>query len=517
MAVIVVCFVLATPRNGGPDEASHMVTSAGLLRGERSGTDVEGSTRVRAFEVPAFVGRPDPACWAQQPTIPASCAVFDVTSTETTTAVSSAVGYPPWSYVLPGLASFIPVPNAYNSLSRLLMAAIPILLLATALDRLRDLGRGTRTAALVGVTPIAWFTMGIVNPSAVAVAGGFALWVGLLTMRPDRGHLLVIAGWACVLLPRRDGPFWATLIVFVACLALSTDPVAVWRRLGRWPRIAAALLALVPVATLLISMTPGTEALDLLLAATPIGLLAMRPVTVWQSRASHPRIVLGAVVALVAAAVVALLAVARRDGLEAEVVRLIVGNTGNHLRQLVGVLGWLDTPVPLVAVLVVFGLVGALLAVAALEQPRFAWTGAGALVAVVCSAWVLEFGHGSDYGQYWQGRYSLPFWIGVPLVLAVRGGFGRITGSRSLDVLAPGFAGAIWFVWNLGFVAAIQRWGVGTSGSWLPWKWDTWGAPLPTSALLVIHTLASAWLLIDTARHDVSVDEQRQPTLTPSS
>ena len=51
------------PRRGQPHGHLGRRSSAA----DTGGPDVGGSTRVRVFEVPALVGRPDPACWAQQP------------------------------------------------------------------------------------------------------------------------------------------------------------------------------------------------------------------------------------------------------------------------------------------------------------------------------------------------------------------------------------------------------------------------------------------------------------------
>jgi hypothetical protein len=501
VTVVVVCFVLVTPRNGGPDEASHAVTSAALIRGERSGEAVPGTSVVRAFQVPAFVGQPDPACWAQQPTIPAGCATLEISSTDVVTAVSSAVGYPPWAYLLPSLASLVPDAEVYMYLARLLMAVIPIVLVVAALDRIRRLGRGVHTAALVGVTPIAWFTMGIVNPSAVAIGGGLALWAGLATMEGRRGQLLAVAGWLCVVLPRRDGPLWATLIVLVACLAIWTEPRAIWRSLNGWSRFAVVAGVVAAVSTVVTAHDPAV--LDILLAAAPVGLLLTHPMLVAVRRSSSAPLVVASLLAGGVVALAVVLALGRRGGLEGGTARLIVSNTDDHLWQLVGVLGWLDTPVPLVGVFVFFALLGALLAVAALDQHRAAMVGVVGLVVVVCTPWLLEFGQGSTSGQYWQGRYAVPFSIGLPLVLALRGAAGRER-SVSLDRLAPALAAAVWFVWNLGFAAALHRWGVGLGGSWLPWKWDTWGAPVPTTVLLIVHVGASAWLLVDAARPEWS-------------
>ena len=101
------------------------------------------------------------------------------------------------------------------------------------------------------------------------------------------------------------------------------------------------------------------------------------------------------------------------------------------------------------------------------------------------------------YGRYWQGRYSLPFAVGVPLVLAVRTVIGDRSARTSMlvDRLAPYLGAAVWTILNFGFAAALQRWGVGLSGSWFPWQWSTYETPVAPWLLLLVHAGATAWLV----------------------
>ena len=62
------------------------------------------------------------------------------------------------------------------------------------------------------LTPIVWFVLGTVNPSALAIAGGFALWTGLIAEPAPLGRFVSLGGWIALMLARRDGPLWATAI-----------------------------------------------------------------------------------------------------------------------------------------------------------------------------------------------------------------------------------------------------------------------------------------------------------------
>ena len=232
----------------------------------------------------------------------------------------------------------------------------------------------------------------------------------------------------------------------------------------------------------------------------PLALIGVDAVVVLYSRLTstrHRAAFVGGVAALTVGAVFIGLR-SSPNGLDTEVMRLVVTNTGEHLRQLVGVLGWLDSPVPTSFVYLFWAAVGGLATVALLEQPRIAAVGLGVIIASIVTAWVLELGQGADYGQYWQGRYSMPFAVGLAVVLSIRAGGGaadKIEPSPGLERLALVLAVVAWVILNVGFAAALQRWGVGVAGSWLPWKWGTYETPVPPVLLLGTHAIASGWLV----------------------
>jgi hypothetical protein len=505
VAAVIACFVLATPRSGGPDEPSHMVASAALVRGERVGAPHPTDPSLRVFRVPAMVGEPDPGCWALQPEVAVGCASLTNDSTVLVTSPTTSANYPPWTYVLPGLASFVPTPTAYAYLARLLMAAIPLCLVVGALLRVRSSNRGAGVAMLLGLTPIAWFSMSIVNPSAVAIAGGLALWTALLVpVGPQqRFDVLLLAGWTATLVARRDGPLWVLLIVSTACLTLSIRPSSFLRRRPTPLNWLFFAVAVVPVATTFVT---GLTGVNLLIAFAPIGLLVLdRAMSIYGAavnRAARRR-QLGGWALIGTLGVLAALRVSP-GGFNPSVWLLMVSDTGDHLRQLVGVLGWLDAPVPDLALFLFWIGLGALAALAFLDDSVIALGATAAVAAMVVTAWILEVGQGATDGQYWQGRYSMPFFVGIPLLLASRRdisrrsseGLGNVTGADALGRLALPIGVIAWLVMNIGFVGALHRWGVGVGGTWAPQRWNTWGAPLHPIVLILAHVAASTGLLL---------------------
>jgi hypothetical protein len=107
----------------------------------------------------------------------------------------------------------------------------------------------------------------------------------------------------------------------------------------------------------------------------------------------------------------------------------------------------------------------------------------------VAASWVLEMAQGDPTGTYWQGRYYLPFLVGVPIVLG-RTQLPAAVSTRLGDVVVV----LTLVVSNVAIAAALRRWAVGIAGTMVPWRWDTYQAPLPPVVLLAVHLAASVGL-----------------------
>lgn len=489
VGLLVLCWIVGNPRSSGPDEPSHMVYSAAVVRFDFDGAADPLDRSGELFVLPGMVGAPDPGCWAQQPDVGVGCANLQPIGTAESLRSTRSSEYAPWAFILPGLASFIPSATGYAYLARLLNSLLPVLLVSASLLLLARDRASAATAALLGATPIVWFTFGIVNPSALAIAGGLALWTGLLVRRSDAAAILAMAGWAALLLARRDGPLWAAAIVVTCCLLVGTRPRQLWEqrlgRRGRWVALALTPLPLLPI------IRTSEMGFDLLLAASTISILLIDLGMAWWSlhTTRSARLTFGLIATVAATATAVMLLVSRPGGLESETIRLVVTNTGRHLEQLVGVLGWLDAPVPTTGVYLFWAAIGGLATVAVLEYRPAAIAFSVGLAFAVVAAWMLELGSGADYGMYWQGRYTMPFAIGLPIVLTWRPRPGGLVDRLDVHLAVAG-----WLILNMGFFAAQRRWGVGINGSWYPWDWDTWGSRAPAPALLAAHLVVSGAL-----------------------
>lgn len=453
--VLVGAQAFAVPLGAGPDEPAHLIRSAGIVRGQVFGDALGSGTdsASRVFELPAWVGTPDPGCFVLRPAVPVSCAPIPDTDERTRQLTSSAASNPPWSHILPGVATLGPGGARTAWLSRLLHSLVPVVTVTLVIRRLVRAGRRLAGAAvLLALTPTAIFTFAVVNPSGWAIAGALAIWVaGIDLARGDRSaSALFVLGWCVGVLPRSDGLLWSALCLAVV-LFVARCPVT--RFVSSLSVVQRAVLGVASAANLVWA------------AVVPPMLLRTNNL---------------------------------EDAGVTTLVGLIVSRTGDHFKNAVGVVGWLDTPLPTTALFLWWATIGVLAGVSLLTGNRRAL--AGALVAVVGFAvvgWAMEFAQVRSVGLFWQGRYALPLLMGLPLLLATspversETHVGGVEIPRSLPVV---IAVAAVVVWNAAFVQSMRRWGVGADGSVLPWKWATWETPVPMLVLVLVYLVASVLL-----------------------
>ena len=163
----------------------------------------------------------------------------------------------------------------------------------------------------------------------------------------------------------------------------------------------------------------------------------------------------------------------------------IVGETGYNFIEAIGRLSWLDVPLPAASVALDVrrdrsarrGIVGGGL--------RGGGLGGGAADHRSRSIVAVRAVQGSTTGTYWQGRYSLPLLVGVPLLL----GLARVPAVVASRVACVCRRQSPSSYSTLRRGQSARRWGVGTDGSMMPWDWDTIHSPLPP--IVVLTALAA--------------------------
>ncbi len=498
LLVIGGCWVVLTPPGAGADEPSHLIRVGAVVHGDFSGlfvTDLEP-------EVHDLSGRyitPEPSCYVHAPdplATPVACADGTDPGDENVQATTTADNYPIWGHLVVGIPTLIPVGEAIWS-ARIGGVLVALGLVAAALARARQLGRLAGAGILVALTPMAWGTFATVNPSTISIGGAIAVWIALLIPqeRPHSDRIstdwLLVAGWAALALPRRDGLIWATLIASIVTLSYGVSPLELWRRSSRMQRVALGVITAVVV----VWGVTNKSNLSRLVALSPLLLVGVELARrTWFRFTTTPARRLMAIAGLSGLAALGALAAikVRPGGYSPSLTGTIISETGRHLTEAIGVLGWLDAPLPWFAIAGIVLLVGILAGATLAGSSKPALIAGAVLAAAVFSSWAFELQEGSTYGRYWQGRYSLPLLVGVPLVLATS--LARSSEAvASLRLARVGSVGAL-FIMNVAAWSVARRWGVGLYGSMMPWDWDTPLTPFPTVLVLAVLAVSSTAL-----------------------
>jgi hypothetical protein len=378
---IIALWSLATPRFASPDEPAHVFRAYGVAHGQVyvASRSARGGGRI---DVPRWLTVSNPGCFAFKPNITAACVRNRAVAGGTVSVFSGAARYDPLYYFFVGLPSLAARSQQVVFFMRIVSAALTAWMLAWAVTSAATLKRPRIAVATVlfAVTPMTLFLAGSVNPNGLEISAAIAVWVnGLILVRSDRPELRSLllrrtAIAACLLVVERTlSPVWFVVIAIGALLAARSG---LRQRLLRRDVVPWAILVFLA----------GVAAVAWIVLS--------KSLSVSSSRQLH-------------------------HGLGQR-----LGDAWNHQRldwkQEIGIFGWLDTRMPNVYYLI-WAAVGGVGAVAALLLIR--WRDRIALCAVTVLAVglpvVAEAESWNRTGPLWQGRYSLPLTVGIPLVAAV--------------------------------------------------------------------------------------------------
>jgi hypothetical protein len=479
-------WAISDPLFAPADEGSHTIRAAAVSRGQITGdvltpeqADDVGTWGIggrqgppasayRAVDVPAIYDSPNYNCFAYQPNVTPDCVDFEGPTT-TKSVVTAVPTYPPAYYAWVGILSrpFVAGPQQMYAM-RLASVLIMAGMLASALETIFALAL-SRVAALgflVALTPPVLYFNGSVNPSAMEITGGIALWTSgtaLARAGPEQlsNRLIARTGLAAIVLvlSRHPAPLWLALITLSLVLLSNRGTLmALLRRNAAWSWASG-----VGVAT----------------ASTMVWIAIEEPFST--EHTIYPP----------------------GTGLSANVVlHQAIGGIWTHYRSMVGLLGWSDTPVPSLTIFVWTGLICILLllAVAFCRGRRAILVLAGITVASVLVPVALDTysAVSKHVGLAWQGRHGLPFAVGVPIVAGL-----LAATSESRSFFNRRVVIAVW----LAFVAAqtvafwqmLRKYSGGVAGRLSFWVDPKWSPPIPLllaalSFPIAIGTFA-AWCL----------------------
>lgn len=369
--------------------------------------------------------------------------------------------YPPLYYLVVGLPSLAWPSRAGFYAMRLLSAAVSALFIAGAFYcafRARR-ARLAVVGVLVAMTPVAVFLSAVVNPNGLEISAATCVWAASLALAFDavEGSDRAVLTWAVVsavvlVLSRGLSPLWLLVIALVAAgVAGRRRLVAMVRRPGVRAGLGVVVVASAGAVTwirlehsLVISpvpLPPGTGAGQVLLHSFSL--------------------------------------------------------TGLRLKEMVGIVGWGDTPLWSATVYLWAGVVVVMLAFALLYSSRRVRVLLGGLVlACVVLPVLIESSHALRYGYVWVGRYTLPMAVGVPILSAFAAGLSPSLAAGRARLLGGTAILATAVAQYLGFIRPLQRYTVGIDRP-LDLLGGSWRPPAPVIALLVWYLLATGllWLL----------------------
>lgn len=460
----------ATPLGASPDEHAHFIRAAAVARGQINGSEVmvphvvagiKGDFAETGVQLPEWYAElpKHHECYAWRAGTPASCAPAIGDSGKIVEVPTAAGRYHPAYYLLTGWPSLLVEGTKGLYLMRLMSALFCSLLLASAVVTAAEWRRG-RSLALLGVftaaTPMALFMAGMVNPSGGEIAAGILVWTALLSV------------------------------------LMSPDPRLLNRRLAR---VGIGGLVLINIRPLGLIWFAGAVLFGLLLAERGVLRSVLRRKAMW---------VWTGLLGLAAAGALAWASTHPDNSViripkyltTTEAFRRTFGSSDMYVQQMLGYFGWLDTPAPSLTWYIWLGVIGVLGALAMMYgRKREAVALIGMLIAIVIVPVVGQTSQASKIGLVWQGRYLLPFAVGLPLMAVLilarrmpeRGFPLRRLVCFALPLLA--LANAAAFFWTL------RRFAVGISGPWIPYA-AHWAPPGGWVLWTGVYTVAAFALVV---------------------
>jgi uncharacterized membrane protein len=461
VATLTGLWALATPLFANADEPAHVVRAASIARGELIGKTprskaLKGYTFVRLPAIYNSAGH-KLDCFARKPNRDASCHTFTGSETRERDVITEAGRHPPAYYAVVGAVSRV-WPSAAGAVYLMRVATVLMTALFVALA-VRALSRAAAPrVALVGLavalTPMVLSFGGAVNPSALETAAAIATWaIGLVLVselrdgkEPDRGLVIQLGVAASALvLARQISMFWLALTALILAGLVGKDAIRRLYRSGT-ARIWGAIVVVCAGAQ--VAWIVLADGLDL---SVPLG---------FEAHFSNY-----------------------------EIARETVGRVSVFYFEMLGNPGWLDTTLPTLTYLLLTVALGVLAVLAiAVGLRRYAVAMLVAIIITVVTPILLEAWQAREYGFYWQGRYTLPFAVGVPLLaaFALQADPGRRVILRGLFV--PALGAMLVGAHVLAFYQAVRRWSVGANGPVFYWLHPKWTSTVPQFLLIIAYS-----------------------------
>ena len=445
--VSLACWSFADPLVAAPDEQSHLIHAYALDHGIFGFPTTPPSKINVDVTVPMsiYYSAIYPICWHQHQNVAATCSAHWPTSSQPETVPIYVDHYPPLYYLVVGTATYVSHERSGIYLMRLIsgfMSSVMLALAAYAIARWSR-RRSLYMAMYVALAPEAYFLSSSVNPGGFEITTAICLWtlVAIFALEhrddPPRGLVVLLGVVASVLvLIRGLSPLWVALagltLFFLSGPRQLVDQVRARRDL----QIAGGATTLAAILAAAWIFTQGT------LNILPVGAAVPKKASTFT------------------------------------VIRIVSDYIQGWLREMVGILGWLDTELPGIVYQSWYAIVIGVLIIAL-------WRGnwrEKVVVATLCALvvlipLVLVARQAKTLGVVWQGRDTMPLGVGVVIMAAaVCGGPVRQRAQRAIKRFDPlmrrqvarialvGVVAVLALANMLAFYTNLRRYAVGRHG-----------------------------------------------------
>ncbi len=385
-------WAVATPLMGYPDEPAHTIKAAAVVRGEVTVPPGQSFGHGVHVIVPAYIANlPAQTCFAFQRAQPADCAPpIPGNDTYDAIAVTSAGTYNPMYYWIVGLPSLVMTGAPAIYAMRIVSALLSAVFFAAGFTALLRLRRPAWPviAGAIAVTPMTLFLGSGINPNSIEIGTTVALFCGLLVVLDNSRRLaqvspaiLTVAASIAVLANTRSVSLaWLLCAVVVAFLFY------------RWRDIASLFrnrLTLVAIGIAAVGIVLGLAWMVLTLSTPASSGVAPEGI----ANTTHNVATYQAFVTM-------------------------LDRTFDFITQYIGVMGWLDTPVPQMVLAFWSMLFVLAILLPLITRPRrLAYVFLATLLMLAVVPAVIQAVLVSSVGFIWQGRYTMPLVI-ITLVSA---------------------------------------------------------------------------------------------------
>jgi len=298
-------WILALPPFRGTDEFDHAYRAAAVAGGQWRAPDAPAAHgRGHLVVVPAaLVAAAHPVCASYAYTGPANCSPVAVLGHGRVEVASAAATYDPVFYAVIGTVAK-PFRGAAGLYAMRIAAAVLCALFVALAGWATSLWARSPwpvAAVVVAATPVLVFSLSVAAPNGLEMSSALTVWAALLGLHSDRVRelharpLLAAATAGAVVLTalRSIGPLWLALVVVTAVVLLGVGTVqAVVAGNRRWVIGCAAVVVTATAASVSWTLSAGTNSLEDSPTRVPdrlVGTLHQLPLWFLQGIAAFPR------------------------------------------------------------------------------------------------------------------------------------------------------------------------------------------------------------------------------------